>query len=359
MKTILKFSSTLLFSLFLVQCRTLDVQSAAQKPEIPKGFVPLASEALVTAGKSEAASYANDGKKIIFISAERSQHKLRPAYEPRVDSSKEKRLTFQDGEVVSALYATDGSSFYYASSTDEIKEDPDFIRDYRAQIQNAAKNGSKTNAETDFLGRSLARTEIYFSNREGSTIQRLTKSPGFDGSLFLTADGKALYSISRKSGAFKAYVSRPPKGNQTPVGRSSQSEFYVAQSPKWTVISAGTEDLKKSQLEISRTGFKPVAITRLGNNSIQPSWHPAGDWIIFSSNEADSFNYELYLVRRDGECLTRLTYTIENEFEPQFNPKSASNEFIYTLQDSAKSSIAIVKNFTLPVCATEMKKEFK
>jgi Tol biopolymer transport system component len=354
MNTLLKFSITLTGCLFLVQCRTPDVQSAAQKPKVPKGFVALMTEPLVNTGNSEGGSYSSDGKKVIFISSDRAQHKSRQAYETRFDTKKERRLTFQDGEVVNAVYAIDGNSFYYASSTDEIKEDPDFIRDYRVQSGNAPKNG-----DVDFNGRPLARSEIYFSNREGSSIQRLSKSPGFDGHLSLTADGKTLYFASRRSGSFKVYVARPPTSSAVPLGRSSQSEFYVSQSPKWTVASVGSDDMKKTQLEISKSGFKPVAITKMNNNSIQPSFHFGGDWIIFSSNSEDVFNYELYLVRRDGECLTRLTYTVENEFEPQFNPKSTTGEFIYSLQLAAQSSIMLVKEFKLPECTVEMKKEFK
>lgn len=356
MKITLKFYATLIFSFFLVQCRTPDVQSAAQKPKPPKGFTALSTVELVTAGKSEGAHYSGDGKKVIFISSERIQHKHRQAYETRTDSSKEKRLTFQDGEISSVLYANDNNSFFYASSTDEIKEDPDFIRNYRSQNQSGT---SQKMTELDFLGRPLPRTDIYFSNREGSSIQRLTKSPGFDGNLALSTDGKTLFTVSRRNGSYKVYSARPPTGSAQLMNRSTASEFYIAQSPKWTVISTGTEDLKKSQLEISKAGFKPVAITKLANNSIQPSWHADGEWIIFSSNDQDPLNYELYIIRRDGECLTRLTYTAENELDPQFSPLKLSNEFIYTLQSAEKSSILLVKDFKLPICSVEMKKEFK
>jgi hypothetical protein len=100
---------------------------------------------------------------ILFISEKRKTHAQPQLYSMDLGSFREKRLTFQDGHIYDAI-AIANNEVSYSSTTDEYKERP--LLFYPDQ------------AKQKFPG-----TEIYLSNAQGLSINRLTQEPGFDGIL--------------------------------------------------------------------------------------------------------------------------------------------------------------------------------
>lgn len=126
-------------------------------------------------GSCERGLFSPDGQKVLLICSGREAAPLAQLYELNLATQQERRITWQDGVVGSADWLND-DRVVYSSTTDELKEIP-------------------------FLNVKLATdnipSEIYESDRVGSTIERLTHHPGFDGDV----------SVDRRSGGI-LFVSR-------------------------------------------------------------------------------------------------------------------------------------------------------
>lgn len=133
---------------------------------------------LTKSGDNYAPQFSDDGHKVLFISQKRSMHQQAQVYLFDLDSLKEKRLTYQNGQASEALFK--GNDFIYTSSTDEDKES--------AQYFSSSKNQDNP----------FSNSEIYQSNLSGTHIQRLTKHPGFDGRIFLNKKNNLFFTRQDK-----------------------------------------------------------------------------------------------------------------------------------------------------------------
>lgn len=93
-------------------------------PNLPAVSEDLWKQGLSRSGLSDRPTLSRDGKKLYFISRDRSLHRQRQLYEVHLETREERRLTFQDGDVFEAVVSEDDGSVYYTSTTDQIKERP-------------------------------------------------------------------------------------------------------------------------------------------------------------------------------------------------------------------------------------------
>ncbi len=128
---------------------------------------------LTKSGDNFAPRFSEDGHKIIFVSQKRSLHPQAQAYLFDLDSLKEKRLTYQNGQVSEVFL--EQNNFVYVSTTDEEKE----------QVLYFANAKPSENQRPQ--------SEIYVSNLSGTQIQRKTHHPGFDGQLILQKKSEAYF----------------------------------------------------------------------------------------------------------------------------------------------------------------------
>lgn len=108
-------------------------------------------------GDNERPRFSADGEKIIFASRSRPHHKQAQIYEFNLKKNTERRVSFSDGDAFDPIYVGE-DAILYASTTDEIKENP-------------LKNFDK----------GLPPSELYMSDVYGGDILRLTTQPGYDG----------------------------------------------------------------------------------------------------------------------------------------------------------------------------------
>ncbi len=138
---------------------------------------------LSRAGQSDHPILSRDGKKVLFISRDRSLHKQRQLYEISLETKDERRLTFQDGEVYEATLGEDDGSIYYSSTTDQIKERPLI---FYPELKNSP----------------WPPTDIYRIRTGQDLHERLTDSPGYEGFLYVHSEaiGSTLITASRQVG---------------------------------------------------------------------------------------------------------------------------------------------------------------
>ena len=122
--------------------------------------------------------------------------------------------------------------------------------------------------------------DIYIMDADGSNVRQLTDVEGYDGGPFFSADGSRIC---------------------------------------WRRFS---EDGATAEVFTMKTDGSDVKrLTNIGAMSWAPFFHPSGDYLIFTTNKHGFGNFELYLVRADGQGEpVRVTYTDGFDGLPVFLP---------------------------------------
>lgn len=137
-------------------------QHALSNPEAPSLNVSSLGIQLTQQGNNDSPFVSADGKKVVYVSRKRASHQHGQIYVYDLDTLKERRVTFQDGDCRDPIILKDSKRIVYASTTDELKENPLILR---PKDEKAA----------------YPFTELYISDFSGSDIIRLTHQEGFDG----------------------------------------------------------------------------------------------------------------------------------------------------------------------------------
>lgn len=166
-------------------------------------------------------------------------------FESDLKGKKIKQLTKTQGYDAEGAYSSNGEWIVFASNRSM----------YPTPVSDVFTDEQKKFLDKD---PSFA-MEIYKMKSDGSDVQRLTKSPGYDGGPFFSADGKKI--------TWRRF---------TPDG--SKAEIY----------SMNTDGSEQTQL------------TRLGSMSWAPFFHPSGQYIIFASSVLGFSNFELFIVDAKG-----------------------------------------------------------
>jgi Tol biopolymer transport system component len=148
--------------------------------------------------------------------------------------------------------------------------------------------------------------DIYTMNLDGSDVRRLTDALGYDGGPFFSPDGAKI-----------VYRANHPTDPQEIADYSA-------------LLADGL--IRPSKLEIwimNADGSDKRQITDLGAASFAPFFMPSGDRIIFSSNTGDPSGreFDLYTIGIDGEGLERITYSPEFDGFPMFAPDGTTFVF--------------------------------
>jgi len=156
--------------------------------------------------------------------------------------------------------------------------------------------------------------DLYRMDADGKNVQRLTDTPGYDGGAFFSPDCSQI--------VWRA--SRPKEGPEL--------EDYKR------LLSQGL--VRPSKLEIwiaNADGSQPRQVTYLDAASFAPSFFPAGDRLLFSSNYGDpkGREFDLWAIDADGSGLERITFTPGFEGFPLFSPDGTRLAFSSNRNQSA------------------------
>lgn len=183
-------------------------------------------------------------------------------YEWQVGSEQYRNLTNAKGYDAEGSWSPDGNWIAFTSNR----------RGYGAPITEADR--------TAFEQDPAYLNDIYLMKSDGSELQQLTDTPGYDGGPFFSPDGQRIC---------------------------------------WRRFSP---DGALAEIMTMRTnGSDQRQLTRMGAMSWAPFYHPSGRYLIFTTNRHGFANFELYLVDTDGKSMpVRVTYTKGFDGLPVFTP---------------------------------------
>ena len=212
---------------------------------------------------------------------------------------------------------------------------------------------AKQKAELDFRASGQQRRyawdyddtfEIFSANQDGTQLQRLTDSPGYDAECAWSPDGKKIVFCSNRS-AF-------PLAQLTPAQRAryDKDPAYFGEIYTMNADGAGVQRLTDSPGYDGGPFFSPKGdrivwrhfeengmmaevwtmktdgsdkkrLTGLQCMSWAPFYHPSGNYLIFTTNKLGFENFELFIVDAEGKHEpVRVTYTAGFDGLPSFSP---------------------------------------
>jgi Tol biopolymer transport system component len=210
-----------------------------------------------------------------------STHLAGAACPPKPDYSRGYVWPLDDYDIFAA--AMDGSSLLRLTTTPGYDAEATISRDGRKIVFTSVRDGD---------------LEIYTMDAGGGNVRRLTNQPGYDGGAFFSFDGRQI--------VYRADHPADPK----------QVEDFRG------LLRDGLVRPTKLELFVMNAdGSNQRQVTRNGAANFAPFFHPDGKRIIFSSNMGDpqGREFDIYLIDTDGAGLKRITSSAGFDGFPMFS----------------------------------------
>jgi Tol biopolymer transport system component len=239
-------------------------------------------------GKTTCAFFRPGADEVMFASTHHdplAREKQKAEFDFRA-SGKQKRYSWDYDETMDIFVARrDGTNVRQLTTSPGYDAEGAFSPDGKLIVFSSLRSAYPTNqlspSELKLLENDPASFgEIYLMNADGSDVRRLTRTPGYDGGPFFSADGQRI------------------------VWRRFETNGVVADV--WTMKLDGSDARR---------------VTDFGCMSWAPYFHPSGDYIVFTANKLGFANFELFIAdARGGREPVRVTFTDGFDGLPVFSP---------------------------------------
>ena len=297
--------------------------AVVRAPEAGEGHLANLRQ-LTFGGQNAEAYFSPDGTQLIFQRTE-AEDGCDQQYVINTDGSGLHMVSSGLGRTTCGYFYAGGARILYSSTVhlgDACPPNPDMSRGYVWPVP-------------DF--------EIYAASADGSDVERLTTSSGYDAEATLSPDGSTIVFTSTRDGDLDIYsmnvdgtdVRRltstvgydggpffSPDGSMI-VYRASRPASAEEEADYLALLAEGL--VRPSRLEIwvmNADGSDQRQVTTLGGANFAPFFHPDGRRIIFSSNHHNprGRNFDLFMVNLDGSGLTQITTHDDFDGFPMFSP---------------------------------------
>lgn len=282
---------------------------------------------LTFGGENAEAYFSPDGEELIFQS-KRDGRGCDQIYTMNTDGSQVKMVSTGKGRTTCSFFFQSMKKIVYSSThlgSPECPPNPDFSKGYVWPIYSSF--------------------DIFRAKPDGSGVKRLTTTPGYDAEATISRDGKSIVFTSMRDGDLNIYTmdrnGKNVKRLTTALGYDGGPFFspngkqivYRSYHPKTEAEIARYKDrlandlIEPNNFEIwvmNADGTDKRQVTKFGDASFAPYFHPSGKKIIFASNHfADDErkrNFDILMVNIDGTGLERITTYESFDGFPMFSP---------------------------------------
>lgn len=199
-------------------------------------------------------------------------------------------------------------------------------------------------------------SEIYMMNPDGSNPINLTNHPANDNSAAWSPDGTKVAFVTNRDGNSEVYKMNADGSGVTNLSQHTDSDFYPVWSPDGTHIAFQTNRegsgpvmsvdpkimIVEYNIEVFVMNNDGTGQTNVSNHPAWdgfPSWSHDGDRIVFESDRdaggiillgisIDGLGHEIYAVDIDGNNLTNLTNSPEDDGSPICSPTDDKIVFV-------------------------------
>lgn len=257
--------------------------------QITKGF-PRAGEGY----------FSPDGTQIVF-QAFPIGYPFYQIYVQSIGGNDPRLLSTGRGRTTCAYFAPDSSKILFASA----HTDPQLDLTEKAAREEAAKGG-KRRYQWDFD----PHMDLYLINPDGTGLQRLTDTPGYDAEGSFSSDGKHIVFTSSRDG---------------------DADLYI--------MDANGDNVRQ--------------LTNQPGYDGGPFFSPDGRWVIFRSDRHKEHMLQLYAISVDGKHEFQLTQNLDEvNWCPYFHP--TSNKLIWSRADYSQGPMkAYFKLFAADFASTD------
>lgn len=312
----------------------LPVSGSGRKPSAEE---PLLSEVrqLIFQGRRSGEGYFSvDGQSMIFQSERIADNPFYQMYVMDLQTGDTRRVSTGVGKTTCGWIHPHGKKVLFASS----HEDPKATEKQRKELdKRAAGKGSRYSWSFDEY------YDIYQRDLEGGGLRNLTRTRGYDAEGSWSADGKLIVFASNRH-AYSEALSAPEqeifaydksyfmdiyimKDDGTQVQRLTDTAGYdggpfFSPDGRRIVWRRFSPDGAKAEVWTMNTdGSDKRQVTHLDVMSWAPYYHPSGEYIIFTNNSQGFANFELYIVDTEGtRAPVRVTHTAGFDGLPVFSP---------------------------------------
>ncbi|MDH5561933.1 MAG: hypothetical protein OEY59_13870 [Deltaproteobacteria bacterium] len=162
-------------------------------------------------------------------------------------------------------------------------------------------------------------SDLYWMNREGRLMERVTYRSSIESNPSLSPDGKRVLFVSNRSGSAQIYQKNLEE--DTTFRMTFTGNYNV--DPKWSpngdrIVFSGIIEKHYQVFVMDKDGIWAQQLTDEEYSSEQPNWSPDGKQIIYTVS--DNYEQKLYIMRQDGSYKRRLTNQPDgvNEFNPSW-----------------------------------------
>ncbi len=297
-------------------------------------FVKNPRQLIYEGERSSEGYFHSDGRTIVFQSERYPDNPFFQIYKMNLESGNTDRVSSGVGQASCASIHPSGQKVLFSST----HLDPRSIEKQRLEYERRSRGEQRSSSD-----RFDPEYEIFVKNQGSVTLTNLTNINGFDSEASYSPDGQWIAFSSNRIGYSgelspeeQAKFDLDPsygvdiylmKADGTSVRRLTTSPGYDGGaffSPDGTKITwrKFTDDGRTAEIwTMNLDGSGQKQLTNLGKMSWSPYFHPSGDYIVFATNIHGHDNFELYMVRTDGVGdPVRITETEGFDGMPVFSP---------------------------------------
>ena len=320
--------------------------SCSLQNDTTKKYKLINTKQLTENGDNGEAYFSSDDSRLIFQS-KRNGDGCDKIYTMTIDGEDIKPIPHSDGAYTCSYYSLNDEFIFFSSTMQDGVQCPLVYKDpnprkyiwplrnfdiYRLSKTKDLKNLTNSEGydaeatvhpfEEKIIFTSLRDGDIdlYEMDYDGNNLKRITSEFGYDGGAFYSPDGTKI--------VWRGWY--PKNEKEIIQWKNNIKKNYIESVPLDIFVA-------------DRDGKNKIQLTNNGATNWSPSWHPSGEYIVFSSNkddwldEFDSYgpNFELYLMEISTGKLTRLTYNSTFDSFPVFSKDGS--KIVYSSNRNAEN----------------------